>query len=556
MRTLSLFAGTVVVLSACRTSESEFAGAPVAPELEMAAPGAADWRQDGPMIAKGSARGLSSVEVNGSPAIVSGDAWSAEIALARGVNVVEVRGVDSTGTTHYRRHGVLAGDFGSASDPVSDGIVARINRGGLDVLLGKASGLLDASELNTMVAGTTVYSDSYGILGWNAVEVEADLGWLWFDAPELSADPRPDMLDVTVDLPALDLWVPVRGQVVGIDFDVDAWLWCEDAVVEGTLEVYSRNGELRADLVDVDVNLVGFDFDTSLLPGSVESWLLVDTVRGALEDMLVEKVQLLLPPLIESQLADLELAFDTDLMGVPLQVSADFVDVKVDSDGLQITADVNANSPDAGIHGAVGPLVTVGSAPSPERDADFGISLSDDLLNRFVFELWAGGLLDLTLSTADGALDPALLADLGARDEAEIRVNPVLPPVLVERDGRAQLQMGELEVEILTPGGEHGERIALAVNAFADVELAVQDGVAQLSLGEPTVDFIVRDTDWNARNETLTNLLEHAVPVDALLGTLGELSFPLPSLAGISVVRAEVDRDKSGAHTSIGLKLQ
>lgn len=554
MRTLSLFLVAFAAM-ACRRDEATFTAA-AAPSLGMSDPQPADWRRDGPMIASGSTTGLSSVEVDGVPVVLNGSSWSAEIDLSRGVNVVEVRGVDGSGSSHYLRHGVLAGDFGSSSDPVAEGLVARVNQGGLDFALGEAASLIEADAINTMIAGTTVYEDAYGILGWNAVEVAADVGWLWFDAPELEATPRQGRLDVEVVIPALDVWVPVRGQVVGFDFDVDAWLWADEVVLTGTLEVDARNGKLRADLVDVDVALLGFDFDTSLLPGQIESWLLVDTVTVALEDMLVEQVALMLPPMIEEQLAALELAFDTDLMGTPLSVSADFVSASVDPDGLVIVADVNADSPDKGQHGGVGPLITREAVAHPDRDADFGLSLSDDLLNRFLYELWGAGLLDLGLSTADGSLDAILLHQLGAKEEAAINVSPTLPPVLVEKKGVPQLQLGELMVEILTPGGEHGERIVLSVTVLVDLEVRVVDGVVELSLGEPDVDMIVRENDWNVSNETLTNALVDAIPVDLLLALIGKLEFPLPSLGGISVDRAEVGRDSGGAHTGIGLTLK
>lgn len=135
-------------------------------------------------------------------------------------------------------------------------------------------------------------------------------------------------------------------------------------------------------------------------------------------------------------------------------------------------------------------------------------------------------------------------------------MSPTLPPVLVEKDGKPQLQLGELMVEILTPGGEHGERIVLSVTVLVDLEIEVADGVVALKLGEPTVDMIVRENDWNVRNETLTNALVDAIPVDLLLALIGDLEFPLPTLGGIAVDRAEVGRDTSHAHTGIGLTLK
>ena len=105
-----------------------------------------------------------------------------------------------------------------------------------------------------------------------------------------------------------------------------------------------------------------------------------------------------------------------------------------------------------------------------------------------------------------------------------------LPPVVVEKNGGLELQLGELEVTLDTPGGELGDHLVASVNVFAPVEIYATDGVVKLDLGDPTLVMMVRESDWGADDVTITELLEVALPLDLLLGLLN-IEYPLPSLA-------------------------
>jgi len=529
-----------------------------APSLTLEDPAPASWYAAGPATASGTASALSEITVNGERAVLDGADFTAPVTMTRGINLFEARGIDDTGHALFVRHGVLAGDFADPSIPVDDALILRLNQGGLDHALDAVGAMFDEAAINDAIAGLDpIYEDSYGILGWNAVEVAADIGSISFDPPALQANPSTDLLALEVALPELSVWVPVSGAVLGWDFDVDAWIWAESAEVAGslTLEVDDA-GHLVAELNSAEVDLVGFGYDTSLLPGEIETFILVDTIRGALEDMILEKVEEAVPALLASQLSTLDLSFETEVLDKAVAIDALFSSAQIDEDGVQLGTQLNVTIPSSDRKRYAGYLSARGAAPTHERHADVGLTVSDDLLNRVLFEAWRGELLDLELSSETGDLDPILLTQLGATHAASVIVRADLPPVVVDRDGQLQAQIGELQVSILTPGGDYGNQLDLSVTIYVDLEIAILDGELVLELGDPEVLMMARDNDWNVSNETLTNLLAESLPIDLLLAMLGDFRFPLPTLGGLTLDRASVERDQSEIHSRVAIEMK
>jgi hypothetical protein len=527
------------------------------PELALDSPAAAAWFSIGETTATGTAVGLTDITINGEAAILKGSTVSMPVHMRRGINTFAVRGVDDKGHSHFLRQSAIAGDFADPADPIEDALVLRLNEGGLDAAMDAAATLLEATAINDAIAGLNpVYEDSYGLLGWNAVEVAADIGSLSFAPAELVATPAIDEVNVQVALPELTVWVPVTGSVLGWDFEVDAYLWAESVEVTGTLTLdVDGSGHLVADLTSASVSLIGFGYDTSLLPGEIETFILVDSIRGALETQILDQVQQILPGLLEAQIASLDLSFETQVFDTDVAIQASFSSAIIDEDGIQLGTQLDVSIPNAGQKHYAGFLSATGDAPSHERHADVGLSLSDDLLNRVLFEAWRGDILDLELSSETGDLDPILLTQLGANHAAAVVVRADLPPVIVDREGHLQAQLGELNLTLLTPGGDYGTRLDLSLDVLVDLEITLDAGELVLALGDPSIGIMVRDSDWNVSNETITNLLADQLPINTILMLLGDFRFPLPTVGGLSIGNATVERDANTIHTRVALHM-
>lgn len=559
---LSIAPLLALALVGCKSKDA--AGTPVADAaFEMTSPEAGAWTTAGSAGVTGTAENVESVSVllapegEGVDAQRTGQNWQGSVTLARGINVVEAQALDLHGDTQFRRHGVLAGDFGNPDDGVKDALAVRVNQSGLDKVGDMVADYMTPELVTTSAtAMNPVYTDSYGLWGWDAVTISADIDSVSFDRPQIQFEPTSGLLDLTATLPNLFVDAQAYGDVVGIDFDSDVTMSASSAVLTASVAVDIVDGDIAVTLTDCTVEFKDFAYDTSLLPGDIEAYILVDTIRSTVEEMLVSKINEMVPELLSSTLAGLDPSFSTDILDHTVDMSFGFADATIDRDGIALDLDVDVGMDYTGSRTYAGYLSAPKVSPTVDTHADIAAGFSDNVLNMVLFQAWRAGVLDMSLSTYDGSLDAAMLILLKA-DEGTISTSASLPPVLVESAaGLPQIQMSEMLVTIDTPGGDLGDHIVVAMSLWIEVEMVIEGGELVLSLGEPTIVMDVRESDWGASNESTTNLLADALPIDVILTLLGDISFPLPSLYGITVESGAADRDASGYYTDATVYLQ
>lgn len=528
----------------------------VDPELSLFDPAPAEMLPDGRVTVRGEAKGLTDLRLNGALVHVDGNLWDAEYELPRGVTTFEVSGVDGGGDHVFLRQSVLAGDFaGPNAKDLPGALGIRVNQGALDAAGDLVGSLLDPASINDLLAGLNpVYEDSYGVFGLDAVTISADIESVAFDPAEITLDPGAGALTLGLALPNVEVVVPVSGDVLGIDFDEVLTVEVGEASIGGALELDADDGALAATLAAPTVVLRDFVFDTSILPGSIESAVLSDTIRTTIEDLLVEQMSALLPTLLDQQLAGLDIALDTEILGNPVSIGAGFGEAAIDRDGLLLVADLSLDMDvPAGAKPTEGFLLSGAPDPRPSTSPDLAVLLGDDVVNKLLHDAWRAGVLDLTLSTDDGSLDAFLLSPLGAGSEASIAIDAGLPPVLVQVGDRAMLAFGELVVEIGTPGGENGDRLVIDAAGQVPLDLELVGGSLTMALGAPELTLMVRDSDWGADNETVTNLLEDQLPVELLFSLLGDVAIPMPTIGDLVLPDAAIGREASGTSTTIDI---
>ncbi len=539
------------ILAACEKEEPA-ADVPSG-KLLLTSPEAGEFAKEGEVSASGKAVNIDSVTVNGTEVSIDAGTFQGKVTLERGVNVVEASGVDGTGHTIFVRNGVMSGEYEAAEGDVEDAMYLRVNEGGLTRIGEIATGMLDTQTINDSLAAINpVYSDSYL---WDTVVIADDIESVSFDEPSFDFEPRDGALGLTVTIPNLYVDTLAYGTAAGFDFSSDVSMTASSAVLTADLYVSASNGRLSVDIGEVTVDLKDFAYDTSLLPGTIEDYILVDTIRATVEEMLVTQINDMVPPLLDDLLSSLDPSYSTELMGLSVELGFGFAAVDIDDKGIALTLDLDVTIPPTGEHSAPGYLGADLGTPDVDTHADIAGAISDNLLNRMLYEAWAGGLLDITLSTEDGSLSALMLAPLKAT-EGSISVTPMLPPVIVERDGELQAQLGELVVDINTPGGALGDHLKASVNAFAKVDVTVEDGELKLELGTPEVVLMVRESSMGAEDEEMTNLVEQAIPFDVLFSLVGDFSFPLPVLYGLEIDEGSANRDDSGVYTGLEVSLK
>jgi hypothetical protein len=539
----------------CSSSDTELMPTAPAGELAITTPAAADWLAEGEVLVEGTVTAIDDVALNGAATQVSGGVWSGSILLERGVNLLEATGLDARGDVRFDRHAVLAGTFADPTGAIDDGLTFRVNQGGLDAMVDMVATKFDTTTLEDAAFELNpVYEYSYEILGYEVASANVEITGFSTDDLRIDIDPQAGQLEVTVDIEDIDVDLYAYGEAIGYEVDADASVWAELAEVIVYLSVDADDGELIAALKGATVELYEFGYDLSMIPDEIEPYLFVDTLRDGLEEMILEQVEEVVPELIQDALAELDPNFGTEMMGVSMEIGASFTSAEVDTDGLAVGLAVDIDAVAAGTHSYAGYLTADAGTAALSTSADLAFALSDDLLNRLLFEGWQSGVADQTLSTSEGSLD-STLAEMLKADDATVQLFAHLPPVVVERAGDLEVQFGELDVEILTPGGLLGERLLVSVTAWVEIDPEVVDGRLGLDAGDTELVITVRESDWGASSETTTALIEALLPF-----TIGDLvdsvGFDLPSFQDVSVETGGVDRDPSGVHTRAGLYIQ
>ena len=533
------------------------------PQINLASPALGSWVSSGETTLTGSYNDLSAVTANAADANLGDATWSSGAELERGVNLIEATGTGTNGDIVFQRGAVLAGTFSDPDGPVQDAFIARVNEAGLDQVLGLAGDLLDLSALtDDLSALNPVLEDTVEVLGYDLVEYSVDIDEMTFRDPIIRLDPRPGYLSVEVEIPYLFVDMTAFSDVTLFDFEVGVSMAADSVDVVADVFVDADNGELTVSIDGADVTMRGFSYDASLLPSWIESWLFVDTIRGTIEDLVVEQLNTLVPELIAGFLDDLPLTFELDLLGNPLTLEGTIADAFIDERGIQIAADMDVFIPgDAGLTHAGYLTSGVVNAPELSTTAPFSASLSDDTLNRLLFEVWKAGVLELEVDSEDPDLGLyiGLILDLLNADEGGIAVSAAMPPVLVASGDAFEAQAGELELTVLTPGGDLGESLTLSIAAFMGLELGLKDNCLELELGEPELGLMVRESDWGATNEATTKLMEEMLPMETILGAidllLGDGFCDLVPLEGFSLDEVTMERDAGGAHTLMEIEI-
>ncbi len=519
--------------------------------LQVTAPAPGAVSAPGPVTVTGIATGLSGVTINGTAAAVGVDgAFSASIQLDAGVTVIETRATTPEGGELFDRRAVLAGTFVDADDAGEEGLSVRLNDGGLIAVLDAVELSFDDDTVEAAVIAANPVSAFANIL--SPLDWSIDIASLSYGATSMTLTPANQ--ELTAQIPNFAIAVDVWYDAVGLDPDTTTGTASATrADVTLTLDVDVDGGAPTVDVIALDVDLVGFTF-------TIADWnptwtsLLADYFEEDVEEILEDEAAVLIAPLLEELLADLELSFDLDLLGTDLGIEAAFADLAFDGDGLACVLDVEVDATATQQRPSPGVFSTRDGDPTLSTAPDIALALSDDLLNRMLLAAWRAELLDLELSTDDGSLPGAALLPLRATS-GSITTEATLPPIVVDGGNKPQLQIGELITTIATPGGEYGDTVTVAIAAFADLDVTVDSGELVLAFGDTELKLHVRSSDWNLSNEAATTLLEDSLPIDVLLAIVGDFAFPLPTLGGLGVDDGSVSRDAGDAHTNVAADL-
>jgi len=546
---------TLSLLVGCKNDQETVAeglSAASSPVLSVSTPERASWNAQGAATMTGNISEIDTILVNGEAHAVSGASFAVPVDLARGINTFETEAISLDGKSLFDRRSVLAGSFAPAEGDITGAVGARVNQGGLDDGAEIVAGMVDAQSINKSIGALNPVVDLEYSLGTG---ISVDLNSVFFDAPMVDLIAGDGALAVEVILPDLLVDADADASVLWIDSEHNLELTASYAVVSADLTLGLQDGVVVAGLENTVVALENFAYDVSLLPGDfIEDNVFSDTIREAIEERLAGEMQTLLPEAITSLQEGLDLSFKTELLGTAVDLGAGFSDIGVDGGGVWVGLDLTV---DAGGTDLSGDGYLTGGMTLPEADttADAAVMMADDVINRAMYELWLGGVLSQTLSTADGSLSPDALSSFGLT-EATVTTDAALPPVLVGTDGGGMaLQLGEVTVALETPSFSLGNSLVVRVAGSVGLGLSYSDGAVAPQLSDVGLSFDIVETDWEQDQEAIVNLLESFITPDLLLGAVDGLALELPSLDGLSIDNATVTRADSGVHSDLRLDI-
>lgn len=514
-------------------------------ELLFTDPAAGSYLTTGPQVVKGIGRHMTEVTVNGAPARLHDGMFEIDHDLALGLNTFSAVATDDDGAAYADMSSVLAGEFQEASGVVGDAVQVHISAAALNGLSGLVGGLLDPATLDAQLQALNPVLDT--------PDAEVNLGSLRFDPPVVEIVPRNGVLDTTIHLPNFDLPIDARirdALPFGIDLELGVDIECDDVELNVPIELGTKpDGSLSVHVGRMSAHLSSFDLDTGIL--ELIDWLFLDDDDLA---VFIEAALSGLGPTVDDMVQDvvsgLDLNLELDLMGKTATVAPRFDDVRVTPAGLSMSVGVAID-----VQGATGsgPGHLHLAPPPANPGPDVRVQVADDFMNRFLYELWAGGALDMEMPL--GAEDAAVLLLFGGSGSGNLSLKAGLPPVWLERGGESRLQLGEIALTVETPGGRYGEVVELVMSLDAKADFNVSADAAGVVLSGAEVHM--RPAGASIGNAALAEALpglETAMGVG--IGVINEsLTFPLTDVlpAGVALPPLVLTRDPSALGSVIDL---
>ncbi len=529
------------------------------PLLEIDTPTRGDWNVGSAGTVSGWVSDewspVEGLQVNGADVSWGADgSFSTDVEYDFGTNLVETYAWDADLNETDDLRAVLAGEFLPYGSGLGNGLLARLNQGGLDTIEGLGEGLVNDIDLDSMIP-SPVWSDES--------ETCLDLGWLgeycwtWYSiyfyitspyigSTDLELTPQSGYLDATATIHDAGLNWSANGVVMEISYSGSGSVDASAITVDMDLTPYVSGGVIYVDVTNIDVDTSGFDFDW-------DSWLwdvidffgfdldgiIAGYVEDAIEDVIADEV----PAILEDTLGSLELATDLDFEDNSYAFEAVPYALGVDTGGITLSLATyftanNWYSP----YGAEGSLYAGYSSPSWATTPGMYIGVSDDFLNQAMLALWGGGLLDMQMGGEELGLDTADLEFIFPElTELHIITEALLPPVVVPGTGTGLLDMHLGDLELSLYGGPIDDPNNLMLQAYVSIFSGMDVEVdSDLTLSMELVDTLVAFDVVHPQGNTLgasdtEDLLYALVPLimPMLTDALGEI--PMPEIEGFAL---------------------
>ena len=309
---------------------------------------------------------------------------------------------------------------------IKDGMVVWLgdNNEGLGALEAFGEDLIDSQDLGSLLPSNPVYQnesescwDPCGWFGnceicvtWYAITLNIGNPSIGSTGLELNTNANGTIDAIfTVNNAGLDWWG--SGVVAEIGYSGNGDITANNITVTLNLTPSVSNDQLNIGINSVNTTLGGFDFDMDGWLYDVLSFfgvdgLVEDQIKDAMKDAIEDAVYDEIPPMLEDLLGDLEIVQSLSLMDQNFDFSAVPSSVSVSDAGLTLGLRSQFTTQNW-VHDetGLGSLFNDYNAPGFQTSDGFGIAMSFDVLNMLMYEIWGGGILDMSIDDDELGVD-------------------------------------------------------------------------------------------------------------------------------------------------------
>ncbi|MBX3250406.1 MAG: hypothetical protein KF901_24740 [Myxococcales bacterium] len=426
--------------------------------------------------------GISAVFVNGSPASVDGNTFSAQVVTQFGINFVDVVARDGFGTESTATCAFLASArYTSENNTFNDVVSLKLRQPAIDDTnrAGSINSLADLLHIVLNSAGLRQQLDAtltannplkpsscdQRVLGVCVFRSEINYVSSGGTGIELNGTRTTSLtlvdggLRAAVTIPQLRVRLRISGTLSST-----GWVTFENVNVNVIFNVALSGGRpritVRPGSVNVSIGRITTDFSglSGLIIDIVAS-LASGTLRSFVETTLRNYITSSFNDVLDGLLAGLDISslgstLDVPRLdgsgSIPLGFGVDFSSVGTNPSRLLIGIGTRFTAPTAiarPTRGVAVPPGTAGGAilSDPTVAQSMSVSIHSVLFNQVTHQLWRAGLLQarVTGSGLGGDLPDGLVAD----------IDGALPPVMsMSNGGRAEIGIGSLSLSLVYPG--------------------------------------------------------------------------------------------------------
>jgi hypothetical protein len=337
----------------------------------------------------------------------------------------------------------------------------------LRVLSGLFERVLSDSSLADDYVGMTIPTDYADIttteISWSSADVAL----------------RPTGGGLDADFTLYDVFMAFTADIYGW-FEVDGSAWMDSLLLDTTIQLAIRGGQVQATVSQIDATLQGFGMEVDWVPGFVEDWL-DDWVADYLAETLEEEIAATLEELLPGYLDGLAMDFSFGETH-PIHFNADVSGLECTAAGIRLEMDVAAWS-DVAIELPAGAGSIHTEEPPPDwseaSGGSFALLIDDDLVNQLLFAFWTSGqLAQLQIGNLELAVLMGEQMDPPLGPVETVTIDFQLPPVMqppVQDDQDFNLGIGELRLAFLREDGINHD---FSVNTSTGTTVSIEPGEA------------------------------------------------------------------------------